>query len=175
MPYTRNCASDGQFLGCAQGKYVVLFFYPLDFTFVCPTEITAFSDQHAEFAKINTEVGLLSRFACLTWGSQTTPVWRNNLACAAADPGRLRGLALLPPGLGADRCGQTPCRWPTLHCSVPAIHLTPANTWPTSAESAILWPQTRHAQGSQRMHACVCAQTGTRAAWATWRTRWSPT
>ena len=27
-----------------RGKYVVLFFYPLDFTFVCPTEIIAFSD-----------------------------------------------------------------------------------------------------------------------------------
>ena len=40
----------------AQGKYVVLFFYPLDFTFVCPTEITAFSDKHPEFAAINTEV-----------------------------------------------------------------------------------------------------------------------
>ncbi|XP_042415649.1 2-Cys peroxiredoxin BAS1, chloroplastic-like [Zingiber officinale] len=37
-------------------KYVILFFYPLDFTFVCPTEITAFSDRHSEFEKINTEV-----------------------------------------------------------------------------------------------------------------------
>ena len=27
------------------GKYVVLFFYPLDFTFVCPTEIIAFNDR----------------------------------------------------------------------------------------------------------------------------------
>eukprot|EP00243_Klebsormidium_subtile_P003889 TRINITY_DN17520_c0_g1_i1.p1 TRINITY_DN17520_c0_g1~~TRINITY_DN17520_c0_g1_i1.p1 ORF type:complete len:299 (+),score=64.93 TRINITY_DN17520_c0_g1_i1:40-897(+) len=39
-----------------QKKYVVLFFYPLDFTFVCPTEITAFSDRHSEFAAVNTEV-----------------------------------------------------------------------------------------------------------------------
>ena len=44
-----------------QGKYVVLFFYPLDFTFVCPTEITAFSDRHADFAKLNCEVC----FTCL--------------------------------------------------------------------------------------------------------------
>ena len=34
-----------------QSKYVVLFFYPLDFTFVCPTEITAFSDRYEEFKK----------------------------------------------------------------------------------------------------------------------------
>ena len=39
-----------------QGKYVVLFFYPLDFTFVCPTEITAFSDKHGDFEKLNAEV-----------------------------------------------------------------------------------------------------------------------
>jgi alkyl hydroperoxide reductase subunit AhpC len=38
------------------GKYVVLFFYPLDFTFVCPTEIIAFSDAAATFRKHNCEV-----------------------------------------------------------------------------------------------------------------------
>ncbi|KAL3682101.1 hypothetical protein R1sor_000123 [Riccia sorocarpa] len=37
-------------------KYVVVFFYPLDFTFVCPAEITAFRDKHEEFEKLNTEV-----------------------------------------------------------------------------------------------------------------------
>ena len=37
-------------------KYVVLFFYPLDFTFVCPTEIIAFSDRYEEFKALNTEV-----------------------------------------------------------------------------------------------------------------------
>ena len=39
-----------------KGKKVVLFFYPLDFTFVCPTEILAFSDRLAEFKKRDTEV-----------------------------------------------------------------------------------------------------------------------
>ncbi|MFZ5434506.1 MAG: peroxiredoxin [Calditrichota bacterium] len=34
-----------------KGKWVVLFFYPLDFTFVCPTEIRAFSDAYSEFTK----------------------------------------------------------------------------------------------------------------------------
>lgn len=38
------------------GKYVVFFFYPLDFTFVCPTEIIAFSDAAEEFRKIDCEV-----------------------------------------------------------------------------------------------------------------------
>ena len=52
------------------GKYVVLFFYPLDFTFVCPTEITAFSDQYGSFSEINTEVlgvSVDSEYAHLAW------------------------------------------------------------------------------------------------------------
>lgn len=39
-----------------RGKWVVLFFYPLDFTFVCPTEISAFNDALPEFKKMNAEV-----------------------------------------------------------------------------------------------------------------------
>jgi len=39
-----------------RGKYVVLFFYPLDFTFVCPSEIIAFDDALEEFRKRNAEV-----------------------------------------------------------------------------------------------------------------------
>lgn len=39
-----------------KGKYLVLFFYPLDFTFVCPTEIVAFSDRVDEFKAINAEI-----------------------------------------------------------------------------------------------------------------------
>ncbi|HSO75091.1 MAG TPA: peroxiredoxin [Blastocatellia bacterium] len=39
-----------------KGKWVVLLFYPLDFTFVCPTELTAFSDRYAELKGIGAEV-----------------------------------------------------------------------------------------------------------------------
>ncbi|KAI0496912.1 hypothetical protein KFK09_023238 [Dendrobium nobile] len=51
-------------------KHVILFFYPLNFTFVCPTEITAFSDRHPEFEKLNTEilgVSVDSKFSHLAW------------------------------------------------------------------------------------------------------------
>jgi peroxiredoxin 2/4 len=37
-------------------KWTVLFFYPNDFTFVCPTEITALSDRYSEFAALDTEI-----------------------------------------------------------------------------------------------------------------------
>lgn len=39
-----------------KGKWVVLFFYPLDFTFVCPTEIRGFNAKHEEFRKLNAVV-----------------------------------------------------------------------------------------------------------------------
>ncbi len=39
-----------------RGKWTVLLFYPLDFTFVCPTELTAFSDRYEEFEGIGAEV-----------------------------------------------------------------------------------------------------------------------
>ena len=53
-----------------RGKYVILFFYPLDFTFVCPTEIVAFSTKTQEFQKRNTEVigvSIDSKFSHLAW------------------------------------------------------------------------------------------------------------
>lgn len=53
-----------------RGKYVVLFFYPLDFTFVCPTEIIAFSDKIEEFRKRGAEVlgcSIDSQFSHLAW------------------------------------------------------------------------------------------------------------
>jgi peroxiredoxin (alkyl hydroperoxide reductase subunit C) len=53
-----------------RGRYVVLLFYPLDFTFVCPTEVTAFSDRYEEFSKLNTEIlgiSVDSEFSHLAW------------------------------------------------------------------------------------------------------------
>lgn len=53
-----------------RGRYIVLFFYPLDFTFVCPTEIIAFSNRYDEFKALNTEiigVSVDSEFAHLAW------------------------------------------------------------------------------------------------------------
>lgn len=43
-----------------EGKWLVLFFYPLDFTFVCPTEITAFSDATAKFTELGAKLAAIS-------------------------------------------------------------------------------------------------------------------
>jgi peroxiredoxin (alkyl hydroperoxide reductase subunit C) len=57
------------------GKYVVIFFYPLDFTFVCPSEIIAFDKKLPEFKRRNCEmigVSVDSHFTHLAW--KNTPV-----------------------------------------------------------------------------------------------------
>ena len=57
-------------LSSYRGKYVVLFFYPLDFTFVCPSEIIAFDKALGKFKKKNTEVigvSVDSQFTHLAW------------------------------------------------------------------------------------------------------------
>jgi len=66
--------ADGQIkeisLSNYKGKYVVLFFYPLDFTFVCPTEIIAFSKAAAEFEKLGVQLlgcSVDSHFSHLAW------------------------------------------------------------------------------------------------------------
>ena len=65
---------DGDFQEIAledyRGKWLILFFYPLDFTFVCPTEIIAFSDRFPEFEALNAAViacSTDSHFAHLAW------------------------------------------------------------------------------------------------------------
>jgi peroxiredoxin (alkyl hydroperoxide reductase subunit C) len=53
-----------------RGHYVVLLFYPLDFTFVCPTEIIAFSDRVGEFSRRDAHVLAISvdsHFTHLAW------------------------------------------------------------------------------------------------------------
>ncbi|KAJ9462178.1 Peroxiredoxin 1 [Diplonema papillatum] len=55
-----------------EGKYLVLFFYPLDFTFVCPTEIIAFNDRAKEFEAIGCNVAAVSvdsAFSHLAWSN----------------------------------------------------------------------------------------------------------
>src|SRR5579872_2169223 len=52
------------------GRYVIFFFYPLDFTFVCPTELHAFQEKTSEFEKRNAQVvgcSIDSWYSHYTW------------------------------------------------------------------------------------------------------------
>jgi len=68
---------DGEFvhvrLGDYAGKWVVLFFYPLDFTFVCPTEIRGFSARVARFEELGAQVlgaSVDSKHSHLAWAER---------------------------------------------------------------------------------------------------------
>lgn len=67
-------APDGNFrkytLTENRGKWTVLFFYPLDFTFICPTEITEFSDKIKSFEKLNAVV-----YGCSTDSCHSHKAW----------------------------------------------------------------------------------------------------
>jgi peroxiredoxin (alkyl hydroperoxide reductase subunit C) len=58
MPSTKNIEklNENVKLSDYQGKWIVLLFYPLDFTFVCPTELTTFSDRYEDFVGIGADV-----------------------------------------------------------------------------------------------------------------------
>jgi peroxiredoxin (alkyl hydroperoxide reductase subunit C) len=100
-----------------KGKWLCLFFYPLDFTFVCPTEITAFNDAYKGFKESNCEVvgcSVDSKFSHLAWaktprkegglGKLQIPILADITKKVGADYGvlldagiTLRGLFLINP------------------------------------------------------------------------------
>ena len=72
--FNLDAVQGGQFkqisLDSHKGRWLVLFFYPLDFTFVCPTEILAFSDRLDDFNKLEADVlgaSIDSKFTHLAW------------------------------------------------------------------------------------------------------------
>src|SRR5437868_545928 len=59
-PFKATAYQQGEFIQVSEesvkGKWSVFFFYPADFTFVCPTELEDLADNHAEFRKLGVEV-----------------------------------------------------------------------------------------------------------------------
>ncbi len=75
-----NTFKDDFSLNDLKGKYVVLFFYPLDFTFVCPTEILEFNHKLPAFKERGVEVvsvSVDSKFSHLAW--KNTPVEKGGI------------------------------------------------------------------------------------------------
>ena len=84
------------------GKYAVLFFYPLDFTFVCPSEILAHSHRAEEFRKRNVEVvgvSVDSQFTHYAW--RNTPVDKGGIGSGGYHPcvGRRAETSCMPYGV----------------------------------------------------------------------------
>jgi len=78
--YGNNEIKEMTFSEQIKGKYAVLFFYPLDFTFVCPSELIAFDHRLEEFKKRGVEVvgcSIDSQFTHLAW--KNTPVEKGGI------------------------------------------------------------------------------------------------
>ncbi|MBI2256602.1 MAG: alkyl hydroperoxide reductase subunit C [Proteobacteria bacterium] len=73
-PFKAEAFKDGKFITVTEadlkGKWAVFFFYPADFTFVCPTELEDLADNYAEFQKLGVEIYSVStdtHFAHKAW------------------------------------------------------------------------------------------------------------
>lgn len=85
-----------------RGKWVVLFFWPLDFTFVCPTEVTAFSKRIDEFKALSAEVlgaSTDSKFTHLAWTEKIGRVNYPMLADITKDVSRQYGVLIEEQGI----------------------------------------------------------------------------
>lgn len=75
-----------------RGKWVVLFFYPADFTFVCPTELEEMADSYEEFKKLNTEVLSVSTdtvFVHKAWHDESPAIKKIQFPMVADPTGKL--------------------------------------------------------------------------------------
>ena len=78
-PFTSQAFKEGKFIQVTEadvaGKWAVFFFYPADFTFVCPTELGDLADNYAEFKKLGVEIYSVStdtHFSHKAW-HETSP------------------------------------------------------------------------------------------------------
>lgn len=66
------------------GKWSIIFFYPADFSFVCPTELSELQDLHDDFKAANAEiysVSVDSQFSHMSWAEKLILLERLNIRC----------------------------------------------------------------------------------------------
>jgi peroxiredoxin (alkyl hydroperoxide reductase subunit C) len=111
-PFTAQAYQNGKFITVSdadlRGKWSVVFFYPADFTFVCPTELEDLADSYAEFQKLGVEVYSVStdtHFSHKAW-SDTSPAIGKIRYVMVGDPSGVitNNFGVMREGVGlADR------------------------------------------------------------------------
>ncbi len=111
-PFKAQALKSGQFIEVSdadlKGKWSVVFFYPADFTFVCPTELEDLADNYAEFQKLGVEIYSVStdtHFAHKAWHDTSDAVKKINYAMVGDPTGTISrnfGVMIEEAGL-ADR------------------------------------------------------------------------
>ena len=111
-PFTAEAYKNGKFLTVTDadvaGKWAIFFFYPADFTFVCPTELEDLADHYAEFQKLGVEIYSVStdtHFSHKAWHDSSPAIGKINYTMLG-DPSGLvtNNFDAMRPGVGlADR------------------------------------------------------------------------
>ena len=111
-PFTAEAYKDGKFLTVTDadvaGKWAIFFFYPADFTFVCPTELEDLADHYAEFQKLGVEIYSVStdtHFSHKAWHDSSPAIGKIEYTMLG-DPSGLvtNNFDAMRPGVGlADR------------------------------------------------------------------------
>ncbi|MEW5687330.1 MAG: alkyl hydroperoxide reductase subunit C [Pseudomonadota bacterium] len=107
LPFTAQAYKDGKFVSVSdadlKGKWSVVFFYPADFTFVCPTELEDLADNYAEFQKLGVEIYSVStdtHFSHKAW-ADTSPAIGKIKYTMVGDPA-----GVVTNNFGVMRAGQ---------------------------------------------------------------------
>ena len=111
-PFTAEAYKNGKFLTVTDadvaGKWAIFFFYPADFTFVCPTELEDLADHYAEFQKLGVEIYSVStdtHFSHKAWHDSSPAIGKIEYTMLG-DPSGLvtNNFDAMRPGVGlADR------------------------------------------------------------------------
>ena len=107
LPFTAQAYKEGKFVAVSdadlKGKWSVVFFYPADFTFVCPTELEDLADNYNEFQKLGVEIYSVStdtHFSHKAW-ADTSPAIGKIKYTMIGDPA-----GVVTNNFGVMRAGQ---------------------------------------------------------------------
>lgn len=112
QPFKAQAYKQGKFLEVSdadlRGKWSVVFFYPADFTFVCPTELEDLADNYAAFQKLGVEIYSVStdtHFAHKAWHDSSAAIGKIDYTMVGDPTGAIsRSFAVLDEATGlADR------------------------------------------------------------------------
>jgi peroxiredoxin (alkyl hydroperoxide reductase subunit C) len=111
-PFTATAFQDGKFFDVSdsdvKGKWSIFFFYPADFTFVCPTELEDLADLYGDFQKLGAEIYSVStdtHFSHKAWHDTSPAIGKIKFPMLGDQSGTLtNNFEVMRPGVGlADR------------------------------------------------------------------------
>ena len=111
-PFTAQAYKGGKFVEVSdadlKGKWSVVFFYPADFTFVCPTELEDLADHHATFQRLGAEIYAVStdtHFAHKAWHDSSPAIGKIQYVMVGDPSGQItNNFGVMREGVGlADR------------------------------------------------------------------------